>query len=141
MVLVPANMSRLCFGPCKKKFVFGPYKIFCFLNQSLQGLFSETNFFAGTCLKKKNFCRDQKLQNGSSHHVPRIQIIRKMGSRTILKNKKFCRDQKQIFYLQGPKLKRGIFAGTSAIFKPKMYYTFKNVLSFKHHNFYYYTKQ
>jgi len=41
-----------------------------------------------------------------------------MGSGTILKNKKFCRDQKQIFFLKGPKLKRGIFAGTSAIFKP-----------------------
>jgi len=25
---------------------------------------------------------------------------------------------KTIFFLQGPKLKRGIFAGTSAIFKP-----------------------
>jgi len=50
--------------------------------------------------------------------VPRIQIITKMGSETILKNKKFCRDQKQIFFFQGLKLKRGIFAGTSAIFKP-----------------------
>jgi len=50
--------------------------------------------------------------------VPRIQIITKMGSETILKNKNFCRDQKQFFFLQGPKLKGGIFAGTSAIFKP-----------------------
>jgi len=39
---------------------------------------------------------------------------------TILKNKKFCRDQKQFFFLQGPKLKQGIFAGTSTIFKPKL---------------------
>jgi len=53
--------------------------------------------------------------------MPRIQVITKMGSGTILKNKKFCRDQKQIFFLQGPKLKRGIFAGTSAIFKPIIY--------------------
>jgi len=30
---------------------------------------------------------------------------------TILKNKKFCKDQKQKKNLQGPKLKRGIFAG------------------------------
>jgi len=36
----------------------------------------------------------------------------------ILKNKKFCRDQKQFFFLQGPKLKRVIFAGASAILKP-----------------------
>jgi len=95
--------------PVKKKlnFVFGPCKIFCFL----KGLFSETNFFAGTCLKNKIFCRDQKLQNRSSHHVTRMQIITKMGSGTILKNK--------IFVLQGPKLKRAIFAGTSTIFKSK----------------------
>jgi len=72
--------------------------------------------------KNKIFCRDQKLQNGSSHHVSRMQIITKMGSGTILKNKKFCRDQKQKFFLQGPKLKRTIFAGTSAIFKPSSIY-------------------
>jgi len=48
-----------------------------------------------------------------------MQIITKMGSGIILKNKKFCRDQKQIFFLQGPKLKRGILVGMSAIFKPR----------------------
>jgi len=40
---------------------------------------------------------------------------------TVLKNKKFCKDQNQFFFLQGPKLKRGIFAGTSTIFKPYIY--------------------
>jgi len=59
--------------------------------------------FAKTCLKNKIFCRDQKLQNGSSHHVPRIQVITKMGSGTILKNKKFCKDQKQKFFFTGTK--------------------------------------
>jgi len=118
MVLVPANMPRFGFSLCKKKKLFFVLAKFCFLKKSLQGLFSETNFFAGTCLKNKIFCRDQKLQNGSSHHVPRMQIITKMGSETILKNKKFCKDQKH-FFLQGSKLKRAIFARTSAIFKPK----------------------
>jgi len=47
-----------------------------------------------------------------------MQIITKMGSGTILKNKKFCKDKNKLFFLQGLKLKRGIFAGTSAIFKP-----------------------
>jgi len=51
-----------------------------------------------------------------------MQIITKMGPGTVLKNKKFCRDQEQIIFLQGPKLKRVIFAGTSAIFKPYFYY-------------------
>jgi len=31
IALVSANMSRLSFGPYKKKIVFGPCKIFCFL--------------------------------------------------------------------------------------------------------------
>jgi len=31
IALVPANMARLSFGPCKKKIVFGPCKTFCFL--------------------------------------------------------------------------------------------------------------
>jgi len=78
-------------------------------------------FFKIVPKKNKIFCRDQKLQNGSSYHVTRMQIITTMGSETILKNKKFCRDQKQIFILQGPKLKRDIFTGTSAIFKPYIY--------------------
>jgi len=52
--------------------------------------------------------------------VPRIQIITKMGSETILKNKKFA-GTKNNFFLQGPKLKRGIFAGTSAIIKSFLY--------------------
>jgi len=119
MVVVLANMPRLSFGSCKKNFCFWSLQNFLLLKIVL-GLFSEAKNFAGTCLKNKIFCRDQKLQNGSSHHVPRIQIIPKMGSGTILKNKKFCRDQKQIFFLQGPKLKRGIFAGMNAIFKPSL---------------------
>jgi len=93
------------------------------------GTISETKFFAGTCLKNKIFCRDQKLQNGSSHHVPRIQIITKMGSGTILKNKNFAGTKNKFFFLQGPKLKRGIFAGTSAIFKP--YFFIPNTSLFK----------
>ena len=85
MVLVPANMPSLSFGPCN---------FFCFFKIVPPG----------TIFRNKNFCRDQKLQNGSSHHVPRIQIIRKMGSGTILKNKKFCRDQKQIFFYRDQNL-------------------------------------
>jgi len=42
-----------------------------------------------------------------------------MGPGTFLKDRKFCKDGFLIFFLQGPKLKRGIFAGTSQIFKPK----------------------
>jgi len=68
------------------------------------GTIFRNKIFAGTCLKNKIFCRDQKLQNGSSHHVPRIQVITKMGSGTIFRNKKFCRDLfKKQNILQGPK--------------------------------------
>jgi len=109
-------MARLSFGPSKKKIVFGPCKIFCFLIPP--GTIFRNKIFCRDLFKKNNNCRDQKLQNGSRHHVPRMQIITKMGSETILKNKKFCRVQNN-FFLQGPKLKRAIFAKTSAIFKPK----------------------
>jgi len=93
MVLVLANMPRLSFGPCKKKILFW----------SLQNFLFFKIVPPGSIFKNKIFCRDQKRQNGSSHHVPRIQIITKMGSGTILKNKKFCRDQKQIFFFTGTK--------------------------------------
>jgi len=96
------------------------------------GTILKNKIFCRDLFKKQNILRDQKLQNGSSHHVPRIQIITKMGSETILKNKKFCRDQKQIFFLQGSKLKRGIFAGTNVIFKPKKY---PNYGGYNCHNF------
>jgi len=117
MILVPANMPRFGFSPCKKKKIcFWFLQNFLFLK--MEGLFSETKTFAGTYLKNKIFCRDQKLQNGSSHHVIHMQIITKMGSETILKNKKFCITKIKFFFLQGRKLKRTIFAGTGAIFKP-----------------------
>jgi len=41
-----------------------------------------------------------------------------MGPGTFLKDRKFCKDGFQFFFLQGPKLKRDIFAGTNVIFKP-----------------------
>jgi len=44
-----------------------------------------------------------------------------MDPRTFLKNKKICEDEKRYFFLQGLKLKRDIFVGTSVIFKPKNY--------------------
>jgi len=93
-------MARLSFGPSKKKIVFGPCKIFCFLIPP--GTIFRNKIFCRDLFKKNNNCRDQKLQNGSRHHVPRMQIITKMGSETILKNKKFFRDQNlNGSYLQG----------------------------------------
>jgi len=110
IVLVPANMTRLSFGPVKKK-------LFLVLQNFL--------FFKivplGTIFRNKFFCRDQKLQNGSSHHVPRMQIITKMGSGTILKNKILQGPKTKLFFLQRPKLKRVMFAEASAIFKPKLF--------------------
>jgi len=56
------------------------------------------------------------------HQVPsRIkmcQIITKLGPGTNLKDRIFCGTDFWFFFLQGPKLKRVIFAWTSAIFKP-----------------------
>ena len=112
MVLVPANMSRLSFGPGKIFFCFGPCKIFCFLKQSLQGLFSETKNFVGTKNKKKVTTKwvQSSCATHANHH--------KNGVRDYFKKQKILQGPKIIFFLQGPKLKRGIFAETSAIFKP-----------------------
>jgi len=59
----------------------------------------------------------------------------KWGQGLFLKNKKFCRDQKQFFFFTGPKLKRGIFAGTSAIFKPNIKVSYIACMLFLHFNF------
>jgi len=61
MVLVPANMSRLSFGPCKKKLFLVPAKFFVFkivpggtiLNilknkKFCRDMFKKTKYFAGT---------------------------------------------------------------------------------------------
>jgi len=42
----------------------------------------------------------------------------KNGVRDYFKKQKILQGPKTIFFLQGPKLKQAIFAGTSAIFKP-----------------------
>jgi len=59
MVLVPANMSRLSFGPCKKKNCFWSLQNFLFFKivppgtifrnkKFCRDLFKKTKYFAGT---------------------------------------------------------------------------------------------
>jgi len=79
MVLVPANMPRFGFSPCKFFLLF----------------LVPTKYFAETFLKIKIFCRAIFLQNGFSHHVPCVQIITKVGSGTKTKTRHICKDQKQ----------------------------------------------
>ena len=81
--------------------------------------FQKQIFLQGPVLKNKIFCRDQKLQNGSNHDVPRIQIITKMGSGTIFKNKKFCRDQKQIFFYRDQNLNGPYLQGRVQYLSPR----------------------
>ena len=47
MVVVPANMSRLSFGPCKFFFDFGPCKIFCFFKSPSRDYFQKQIFLQG----------------------------------------------------------------------------------------------
>jgi len=48
MTLVPANMSRLNFGPCKKNFLFlVPAKFFVFKNSPSRDYFHKQNFLQG----------------------------------------------------------------------------------------------
>ena len=75
-----------------------------------------------------------KIQNGSSHHVSRIQIITKMGSETILKNKKFCRDQKQFFFYKDQNLNEAYLQGRVQYLSQKCIKTgFLNKLNFTTH--------
>jgi len=65
IALIPVNMARLSFGSCKKKNCFWSLQNFLFSKIVSDPIFvmiciSETNFFVGTCLKNKIFCRDQK---------------------------------------------------------------------------------
>ena len=51
--------------------------------------------------------------------VSTCHLAASMGPDTFLKDRKFCEDGfLNFFFLQGPKLKQDIFAGTSVIFKP-----------------------
>jgi len=63
MILVPANMARFGFSPCKKKLFLVPAKYFGFeispwKGLISKGLISKPKYFAGTFLKIKRFCRD-----------------------------------------------------------------------------------
>ena len=117
MVLIPANMPRLNFGPCKKKNCFWSLQNFLFFKIVPPGLFSETKFFVGTCLKNKIFCRDKTTKWVQSSCVTYANH-HKNGVRDYFKKQKILQRPKTIFFLQGPKLKRTIFVEMSAIFKP-----------------------
>jgi len=104
MVLVLANMPRLSFGPCKKKkIVFGPYKIFCFLKLSLQGLFSETKNFVGTCLKKQNILQGPKTTKWVQSSCATYANHHKNGVRDYFKKQKILQGPKTIFFFTGTK--------------------------------------
>ena len=62
---------------------------------------------------------DNYAQSTCATSASECHLAASVGPWTILKDRKFCEDEFLNFFLQGPKLKRGIFAGTSVIFKPK----------------------
>jgi len=112
MVLVPTNMPRLSFGPCKKKICFWSLQKFLFFKIVPPGTIFRNKIFCRDLFKKnKIFWRDQKLQNGSSHHVPRMQIITKMGSGTILKNNILQGLKTNIFFYRDQNLNEAYLQG------------------------------
>jgi len=120
MVLVPANMPLLSFGPCKKKICFWSLQNFLFFKIIPLGTIFRNKIFCRDLFKKQNILQGPKttkwVQSScvtyTNHHKNEVRDYFK-------KQKKFAGTKNKIFLLQGPKLKRGIFAGTSAIFKPK----------------------
>ena len=120
MVVVPANMPRLSFGPCKKKIWFWSLQNFLFFKIVPPGTIFRNKKFCRDLLKKQNILQGQKTTKWVQSSCATYTSHHKNGVRDYFKKQKFCRDQKQIFFLQGPKLKRAIFTGTSAIFKTKI---------------------
>jgi len=101
MVLVPANMSRLSFGPCKKKFCFWSLQIFLFFKIGgtifgnkifCRNLFKKTKYFAGT----KNY----KMGPVIMCHV--CKSSQKWG-RDYFKKQKILQGPKTIFFFTGTK--------------------------------------
>jgi len=64
---------------------------------------------------------DNYAQSACATSASECHLAASMGPGTFLKDRKFCEDGFLNFFLQGPKLKRDIFAGMSVIFKPRMY--------------------
>ena len=121
IALVPANMTRLSFGPCKKKICFWSLQNFLFFKIVPLGTIFRNKFFCRDLFKKQNILQGPKATKWVQSSCVTYTNHHKNGVRDYFKKQKILQGPKTIFFLQGPKLKRGIFAGTSAIFKPKMY--------------------
>jgi len=109
MVLVPANMPRLSFGSCKKNLFFKIVPL---------GTIFRNKFFCRDLFKKQNILQGPKTTKWVQSSCATYTNHQKNGVRDYFKKQQILQGPKTIFFLQGPKLKRDIFAGTSAIFKP-----------------------
>jgi len=114
-------MTRLSFGPCKKKNCFWSLQNFLFFK------IVPNPIFVMICIRGTwwldPFCSFWSLQNILIFkQVPAKKFVYENSPwRDYFKKQKNLQGQKQFFFLQGPKLKRVIFAGTSAIFKPNLF--------------------
>jgi len=108
MVLVPANMSRFGFNPCKRKFVV--------FEKYLEGLFSKIKYFAGIILKIKLFYRNYSSTKWVHSLCATCANHHKSGVMDQNQNETYLQGPKTTFFLQGLKPKQDIFAGIKTIF-------------------------
>jgi len=114
ITFVHANMPRLSFDPYNFFFFeIRPCKIFYLLKKSLGPL----KLQGGTHMLTWRMLTVHKCYFNATS-ASECHLATSMSPGTFLKDRKFCKDGFQKKNLQGPKLKRDIFAGTSQIFKP-----------------------
>jgi len=124
MVLIPANMPRLSFGPVKKKLCFWSLQNFLFFKIVPPGTIFRNKIFCRDLFKKQNILQGPKITKWVQSSCATNTNHHKNGVRDYFKKQKILQGPKTIFFLQEPKLKRSIFAGTSAIFKPFLIWGF-----------------
>jgi len=103
MVLVPANMSRLSFGPCKKKICFWSLQNFLF--------FKITKFFVGTCLKKQNILQGPKTTKWVQSSCATYANHNKNGVRDYFKKQKILQRPKTFFFCRDQNLNKAYLQG------------------------------
>ena len=104
MVLVPANMSRLSFGPCKKKNCFWSLQNFLFFKIVPPGTIFRNKFFCRDLFKKQNILQGPKTTKWAQSSCATYANHHKNGVRDYFK--------KQIF-LQGYEV--GVFRVTNEV--------------------------
>ena len=109
VALVPANMTRLSFGPCKKKISFWSLQKFLFFKIVPPGTIFRNKFFCRDLFKKQNILQGPKTTKWVQSSCATYANHHKNGVRDYFKKQKILQRPKTIFFyrdqnLNGPYL-------------------------------------